>query len=73
MRTADDLKLVELKAEHAARVLLKTYNTLANRTWAYVMSPSQLKLFRVKYASLQIDELLAVVKTLLYFEISKMF
>ena len=26
VRTADDLKLIELKAEHAARVFLKTQN-----------------------------------------------
>lgn len=36
VRTADDLKLIELKTEHAARVLLQTHSTSANHV--YVLS-----------------------------------
>lgn len=46
VRTADDLKLIELEAEHAARVLLKTHIrklcyyvmcTVTLKTWTFVM------------------------------------
>ena len=43
MRTADDLKLIELEAEHAARVFLKTQNYKMKLKYWYATDATQWK------------------------------